>query len=849
MLKYSRRSFPTDKLRGCDAVACAARAGRLREMGNRLTGGGVRAFIQRLFRRVRYTGDRLTGGGLRRLSSRMATKSLRIAMSQPLLKALGRSVLQPFPTFSARLCRLVTAPDTAAKTQDGVATSTSLLPLRDFSLLVNSLYRAAFGRLAEESGLAHYVHELQSGMSLESLAEDFVRSAEFRQRHGLSQEVDIRYVTALYRDGLGRPPELERLAFWLAEQEKGATRAKVLAGIAASDEALTRARLPAPETGMDYGRWVVAFDTITDADRAAIRAHIARVPFRPIISVIMPIGTTSEIALHESFNSVGAQLYPFWELCVTLDVVADPHVRAILRDWTARDPRIRMIELNTVESVATATNAALSLATGEFVAFLRAGDILSEHALYEVAFALGGDGWPDIVYSDHDQLNFGGQRANPWFKPGWDPDLLLGQDYINDLAVYRRTLLEAVGYVRPEFAGAEFHDLALRVTAASTPDRIRHIPAILYHRRGQKSAITSESALPELLSVNASRRAVRDYLDSRGNPDAIIKPAAQIPSAIRIVWPLPSPEPLVSVIIPTRDRADLLAQCIEGVLHRTDYRNLELLIVDNGSAEPATLTLFDRLVREESAVRILRHPGPFNYSALNNAAAREATGEVLLLLNNDINVIDSGWLRELVSHAIRPDVGIVGAKLLSVNDQVQHGGIVLGPDGAVAHIHRLADRNDPGYFGQLALSRTLSAVTGACAAIRRAVFFQVGGLDEVNLPVCFNDIDLCLRVGDYGYRVVWTPFAELFHLECASRGLDQADPDKRARFLREWEHMRKTWGSLLDSADPFHNPNLRFSWEHFEIPASPRRRKPWRDLGEQVLELQRHFSRAQDSRH
>jgi len=278
-----------------------------------------------------------------------------------------------------------------------------------------------------------------------------------------------------------------------------------------------------------------------------------------------------------------------------------------------------------------------------------------------------------------------------------------------------------------------------------------------------------------------------------------------------------------------------VAQCIEGVLHRTDYRNLELLIVDNGSTEPATLTLFDRLLREESAIRILRHPGPFNYSALNNAAAREANGEVLLLLNNDISVIESGWLRELVSHAIRPDVGVVGAKLLYENEQVQHGGVVLGPEGAVAHIHRLADRNDPGYFGQLALARTLSSVTGACVAIRRAVFFEVGGLDEVSLPVSFNDIDLCLKVGDHGYRVVWTPFAELYHLECASRGLDHADPVKRARSLREWKHMRKTWGSLLDSADPFHNPNLRFSWEGFEIPAWPRRRKPWRDLGEQVL--------------
>ena len=432
----------------------------LREAGNRLTGGGLRSLANRQLRRLRAAGDRLTGGGLRALARRLLSTSLRCAISHSFLKALGRSALQPFSKFSAHLYRLATIPDTIAAKS-----------------LVNSLYKAAFGCAAEEASLAAWVRELRSGTSMEVLAERFVRLAEFQQRHGSSEEVDINYVTALYRDGLDRPPKLGELGLWLAKAEKGATRAKILAGIAGSDEALARALLPAPETGMDYGRWVVAFDTITDADRAAIRAHIAGLPFRPIISVIMPIGTTSEIALRESFNSVGAQLYPFWELCVTVDVVANPHVRAILRDWTARDPRIRMTELNTVESVATATNAALSLATGEFVAFLRAGDILSEDALYEVAFALGEDRWPDIVYSDNDQLNSDGQRANPWFKPGWDPDLLLGQGYISDLAVYRRTLVEAVGYVRPEFEGAEFHDLALRVTGASTPDRIHHIPA------------------------------------------------------------------------------------------------------------------------------------------------------------------------------------------------------------------------------------------------------------------------------------------------------------------------------------------------------------------------------------
>jgi O-antigen biosynthesis protein len=338
---------------------------------------------------------------------------------------------------------------------------------------------------------------------------------------------------------------------------------------------------------------------------------------------------------------------------------------------------------------------------------LHTGDLLAEHALYEVALEFGRGAHADIVYSDQDQVDAAGQRVNPWFKPGWDPDLLLAQQYISDLAVYRRTLIEEIGFLRPGFEGAEFHDLALRATAATTPDRVRHIPAILYHKGGENKAIHSENAFPSLRTIAASHRAVRDHLDSRGDNEAVLKSAPQVPGAIRVIWPLPEPPPLVSVIVPTRDRAEFLANCVDGVLHRTNYSNLELLIVDNGSIEPATQTLFDQLTREDIRVRILRHPGPFNYSALNNTAAREANGEILLLLNNDVDVIEPGWLRELVSQALRPDVGIVGAKLLFPNEQIQHGGLVLGPEGRVLHLHRFAGKNDPGYFAQLVLPRTL----------------------------------------------------------------------------------------------------------------------------------------------
>jgi GT2 family glycosyltransferase len=716
----------------------------------------------------------------------------------------------------------------------------------DAERVVKSLYRTAFGRGVDPSALAYCMRQLQSGVSVETVAAQLADSAEFRARHGASPKIDIEYLTALYRDGLGCQPDLNTLVHWFAEGKRGATKSNPLAAIAGSNDALEMMLSKADDVAA-YQRWVKLNDTIGDPDRVAISAHIAGLPFRPLISVILASGDSSETALHKSFDCLVTQLYPYWEMCITLDAVTDPLWTSILRNRPANDRRLRIARADAFECVAAKTNKALGLATGEFVAFLRGGDFLPEHALYEVALEVGANPDTDVVYSDQDEIGDAGRRMNPWFKPGWDPDLLLAHNYIGDLVLYRRALLEKIGCLRTGFEGAEFHDLGLRATAATAPDRIRHISAILYHRRREDNIVHSENALPRLRAITASHRAVREYLDSRGDTGALLKAAPQIPSAIRVTWPVPEPPPLVSVIVPTRDRADLLAQCADGVLRRTDYSNLEMLIVDNGSIETDTQALFAQLTSEDNRVRVLRHPGPFNYSALNNAAVREANGEILLLLNNDIDVIDSGWMREMISHALRPDVGIVGAKLLYANERVQHAGMVLGPDGHVAHLCRLGTKNDPGYFAQLALPRTLSAITGACAAIRRAVFFEVGGLDEVNLPVAFNDVDLCLRLGDYGYRVVWTPFAELFHLESASRGIDIEEPAKRERVHREWLHMCATWGSLLDSADPFHNPNLLFHWDRTEIPSSSRRRKPWHFIADQITDLDRYFPLSHDA--
>jgi GT2 family glycosyltransferase len=711
------------------------------------------------------------------------------------------------------------------------------------SLLVQALYQTAFGRRADPAGLQGNLKQLQQGTPLEALAEAMTNSEEYRIRNGPSRQVDAEFVNAVYRKAFGRDPGFAEISHWLMEGRNGATQATVVAALIASEEALERVHPINPTAEKTYDHWVRGNDTIGDADRVAIRAHIAALPFRPFISVVLVMDPASEEPLRKSLDSVTAQLYSNWELCAATDPSSEPAWTQTIQERIAS--RIKTIRLGTTATIADTTNAALAAATNDFVIFLTAGDVLPEHALYEMALELGTDTTVDIVYTDMDQIDGTGRRANPWFKPGWDPDLLLSQDYLNHLILYRLELLERIGFLRPGFDGAEFRDLALRATAATTPDRIRHIPAILYHQSAGKGPLSIHGIPIEDRCVASSNSAVRDHLNRLGYPDAVLT-GATIPRSIRVVWPVPEPEPLVSVIIPTRDGADLLERCVEGVLRRSDYSNLEILVVDNGSKKPETIELFDRLTHEDSRVRILSRPGPFNYSALNNAAAREAEGEVLLLLNNDIDVVESHWLREMVSHAIRPDVGIVGAKLLYPTRKIQHAGIVLGPSGGAHHLYCLAKGNDPGYCGQLLLTRTLSAVTGACLAIRRAVFFEIGGLDEVNLKVAFNDIDICLRAGDYGYRIVWTPFAVLIHFESVTRGTDTT-PTKQTRFSREHLHLMRNWGSILDSGDPFHNPNLLLTGSHIEIPSVPRRRKPWHFVIDQVPELYRYFPQPHDT--
>jgi GT2 family glycosyltransferase len=391
---------------------------------------------------------------------------------------------------------------------------------------------------------------------------------------------------------------------------------------------------------------------------------------------------------------------------------------------------------------------------------------------------------------------------------------------ISHLGVYRTELMRRAGGFRLGFEGSQDWDLALRVVELSEPARIRHIPHILYHWRVFRTS-GSFSTAHGAKAAEAGRRAVAEHLDRTGQRASVV---TGIAGYNRVRRALPDQAPRVSLIVPTRDRVELLSNCIDGLLNRTDYPDLEILIIDNASVEPATLAFFDSL-KNEPRVRILRRDGPFNFSGLNNDAVAEATGSLVGFINNDIEVIEPGWLSELVSHAARPGVGAVGAKLIYADGKIQHAGVILGVLGVAGHTHKGFNRHDYGYFSRLQLCQNLSCVTAACMVMPKDVFERIGGFDANNLAVAFNDVDLCIRIRQAGYQVIWTPYAELYHLESASRGSDLT-AENRDRFAAEVKYMLDRWGDVLRN-DPYYNPNLSLEATDFSLAGTPRALKPW----------------------
>ena len=514
----------------------------------------------------------------------------------------------------------------------------------------------------------------------------------------------------------------------------------------------------------------------------------------PLISVVMPTCNTPESFLHEVIASVLAQTYRNWELCICDDASDIPHVHRILADVGNGDPRIRITYRKQRGGIASATNDALKLATGEYVAPLDHDDLLHPDALASVAAALIQTG-ADIVYTDHDCVSEYGSRRQPYFKPDWSLDLFLSQMYLGHLVVFRRDMVVRLGSLRPEMDGSQDYDLVLRCLADGA--KIAHVPRVLYHWR-QHSGSTSANAGSKPYAHEAGRRAIQSYLDR-------VCPGAQAKDGVYtfcydVHYNLTADQPLVSIVIPTRDRVDLLDVCVRTLREQTDYKHYEILVVDNGSVESETMQWFERMSREPN-IRVLQADIPFNWSALNNLAAREACGKVLVFLNNDTEIIDGQWLERLADVALRPDVGVCGPLLLYGDMTIQHAGVVVGMGGWADHVFKgLPPSHVQNCFASPVMRRNVLAVTGACMAMEKTKFDTLGGFDE-SFIICGSDVEICLRAFHGGLLNVYVPEAKLVHHESKTR-----DPGN----IPETDFVRseQAYYPYRTTGDPYFNHNL-----------------------------------------
>jgi glycosyltransferase involved in cell wall biosynthesis len=572
-----------------------------------------------------------------------------------------------------------------------------------------------------------------------------------------------------------------------------------------------------------YAQWVKAYDTLSSRDIHRIRRVVDELSYRPLISVIMPAYNSRPSAFRAAIESVCNQLYGHLELCVADDASISLKMSDILGEYSARDRRVRWIRRGINGNISAASNSALSLASGEFIALLDHDDLLSPRALYEVALCLNKHPNLDVIYTDEDQIDSRGRRHTPYFKTDLNKALLLGQNCISHLGVYRRSLVDELGGFRIGLEGSQDHDLALRCIDSTTPDRIHHLPDVLYHwRRGTGLASFSEDRSAQCSA--ASIKAITDHF-ARNNESAQATPHPALPTWTRIVRKVPSPAPMVSVIVLIRNRDDLLDACTRGLLDRTDYPNFELLLVEQKSRANAANGLSKRLALDPR-VKILQCGSDDDCSAMTNLAVSEARGSILAMIGVEIEVISGDWLSEMVSWAVLKDAGAVGARLIGADGRVQHAGLALGLGGVANSFNRSLPRNSMGCFGRNLLSSDVSAVSGACLVVRKSVFEQAGGLDSHSLPFAFNDVDLCLRIKRMGYRNIWNASAELYQREAVGKCVD-AQPGAVAGLQTETDHMLRTWGEII-SEDPFYNANLSNDVDRcFELSFPPRRRRSW----------------------
>jgi glycosyltransferase involved in cell wall biosynthesis/SAM-dependent methyltransferase len=542
-----------------------------------------------------------------------------------------------------------------------------------------------------------------------------------------------------------------------------------------------------------------------DATRAA--ALIAGMARKPRFSIIMPVYNTDRRWLEDAIESLKAQYYDNWELCI----VDDCSNKAETLEYLAQldDPRIRQQRMETNAGIARTTNAALALATGDYIGLLDHDDVLTRDALLENALVLQ-DTSIDLVYSDEDKMDVDGDCHGPVYKPDYSPDYLFSNNYFCHFTVVARSLVEAVGGLHYGYDGAQDFDLVLRLTEKART--VHHIPKVLYHWRMVPSS-TAATAGAKPYTWEAGRRALTDALDRRGIAGRV--DLGPYPNTYHVRRDILA-EHLVSIVVPFREEPDLLERCVTSILEKSTWTRFELVLVDNQSASARMAELLAQLSQRDSRVRVLRYDQPFNYSALHNWVVPQLEGDMLLVLNNDTEVISPDWIESLVEHAQRPEVGVVGCRLLYADETVQHGGVIVGIGSFAGHAHHLIPAEHPGYMAKPHLLQNVSAVTFACAMMRMQLYRDLGGLDATNLGVAYNDVDFCLRALEKGYLNVYTPHAELYHHESRTRGSED-DAAKKARFAAETAYMRHRHRDLLKRGDPFYNINFRSDGDSYEI--------------------------------
>ena len=569
-----------------------------------------------------------------------------------------------------------------------------------------------------------------------------------------------------------------------------------------------------------YRTYINSIESQLKPNEEQVKRWLSMNPDAPLISIILPTYNTQSEHLRDCIGSIRNQLYPHWQLCICDDCSTLPHVRSILENYANIDERIIVHYREENGHICQASNDALALADGEYIALVDHDDLLPDDSLFWIANEILRNPQANLIYTDEDKVNEKGIRSSPHFKPAFNLDLLLSFNYISHLGVYRREIVQSVGGFRQGLEGSQDHDLALRVIFESSPNQIIHIPRVLYHWRIHSQSTASDPTSKDY-TTEKGLLAIQNYLDKsqqRGYISATAECVA--PNRFRCHWNLPDCEPSVELIIPTRDKAEILELAVRSILENTNYTNYKISIVDNQSREQKTANLFQDLQTEyPHKIRILHYNKPFNYSAINNAAAKLSKADILGLVNNDVEAINSDWLREMASHAYRPDVGCVGAKLFYSNDTIQHGGVIIGIGEVAGHSHKYFPRTSLGYTDRLNYTQQSSAVTAACLLVKRSVFNEVGGLNEQDLRIAFNDVDFCLRVHSRGYKNIFTPYAMLYHHESISRGTEDT-PQKQERFLKEVNFMLNQYdvsnqGKL--PSDLFYNPNLTGTHENFSL--------------------------------